>query len=302
MAKRKETTYGKLSKLFTKINNKLPEEKKVSISLRRKIIKEQILPQFKGVPPSKVRIRDAKAKIISVYEKVKLKEICDINYISPSVYSLIKWFELDEFISQRLPECIYVRVSAGDFGQTKIFNTLNYDYFKNGVRDIVEEIRIAVDNESGLFFVGVPKLRPRRLNNGIPENYFLDIILHINEMPVDDDTPVRFKIVKSKKSTKAKRDVKSLLSKKLGELKSKKLSRKRAKVTLKKNITKFKKIKSQVKKAKKPSINKQLEFQKQFNKAIQLLDKYYAEGKLTKAQYEQALKQIIYKDGGEINN
>jgi hypothetical protein len=50
MAKRNQTTYNRILKEFTKLNNKLPEDRKLSIQERRKIIKEKILPRYKKIP------------------------------------------------------------------------------------------------------------------------------------------------------------------------------------------------------------------------------------------------------------
>ena len=70
MANRKPTTYNLILKQFTKLNNKLPEENKLSIKLRREIIKKVLLPQFKGVPQYKIKLKSLKGLIINEIEKV----------------------------------------------------------------------------------------------------------------------------------------------------------------------------------------------------------------------------------------
>ena len=96
MAKRKPTTYNLILKQFTKLNNKLPEENKLSIKLRREIIKKVLLPQFKGVPQYKIKLKSLKGLIINEIEKVPPKEICDLNYIDPSEFAFVEWYALSD--------------------------------------------------------------------------------------------------------------------------------------------------------------------------------------------------------------
>ena len=122
---KKTSTYNRILKEFTKINNKLPEDRKLSIKERRAIIREELLPQYKGVPQYKLRVKAIKASILSAYDKIPPKEFCDINYLDPSDFGYVEWFSLDETISQLVPDCVYVKVSASEYGDTKIFNTRN---------------------------------------------------------------------------------------------------------------------------------------------------------------------------------
>ena len=127
MAK-KTTTYNRILKEFTKLNNSLPEDRKLSIKERRKIIKEQVLPAYKNQPKYKFRVRKLREDIVKIYDKIPPKEICDLNYIDPSEYAYVEWFSLDETIRELVPDCIYVKVTAGEYGETNIFNTRNYEY------------------------------------------------------------------------------------------------------------------------------------------------------------------------------
>ena len=69
MAK-KTTTYNRLLKEFTKVNNKLPEERKLSIKQRREIIKKDLLPKFGKVPQYKLRVKKINAAILKAIDKV----------------------------------------------------------------------------------------------------------------------------------------------------------------------------------------------------------------------------------------
>jgi hypothetical protein len=304
MAKRKPTTYNLILKQFTKLNNKLPEENKLSIKLRREIIKKVLLPQFKDVPQYKIKIKSLKGLIINEIEKVPPKEICDLNYIDPSEFAFVEWYALDETIADLVPDCVYVKVTAGDYGETRIFNTRNYEYGRNGVRQIVEEIRPDADNSSGKFiFSGYKKLRPKKRNDGTPDNYYLDFVLFLidkkgNQKPQGDTVSVKFDLPKTKETRSKKTQVKNIIEERIKRLKTKKDSRRRAKKTLEKNIKEFTVVAKKLAKAKKPSVTTVNAFNKRFIKAAELLEKYYAQGKLTKLQYEKNLEKITKEFGG----
>jgi hypothetical protein len=304
MTKRKPTTYNRILKEFTKLNNKLPEENKLSLKLRREIIKRVIMPQYKGVPKYKIKIKPLRSIIITEIEKVPPKEICDLNYIDPSEFAFVEWYALDETISELVPDCVYVKVTAGEYGETRIFNTRNYEYGRNGVRQIVEEIRPDADNSSGKFiFSGYKKLRPRKKNDGTPENYYLDFVLFLidkkgNQQPQGETESVSFNLPKTRETRSKKTQVKNIIEDRIKRLKSKKDSRRRARKTLDKNIKEFSVVAKRVAKAKKPNINTINAFNKRFIKAAELLEKYYAQGKLTKLQYDKNLEKITKEFGG----
>jgi hypothetical protein len=300
--KRKPTTYNRILKEFTKINNKLPEDRKLSIKDRRKIIREELLPKFKGLPKSKIRVTAIKNSILAAYDKIPPKEICDLNYIDISEYAYVEWYALDETISELVPDCIYVKVTAGDFGETKIINTRNYEYSRNGVRRIVENIRPEANNSSGKYiFSGYQKLRPRKKNDGTPENYYLDFVLFEidkkgQQLPLGDTDSVKFELPKGREIQKKKTKVKQIIEGRIKKLKQKRDSKKRAKKTLDKNIKQFTEIVKAISKSKsKPKVvarAKELA-RKQLLKSSKLLEQYYKEGKLTKVQYDKALEKLF---------
>lgn len=296
---RKPTVYNRILKEFTKINNGLPEERKLSIQERRKIIKERVLPRYKNVPYYRVRVKKLKKQIFREYDRIPPKELCDLNYIDVSEFAFIEWFSLDETISELVPNCVYVKVTAGDYGETNIFNTRNYEYGKKGVRKIVEAIRPDALNESGKFvFSGYVKVRPRKKNDGNAESYYLDFVLFIidskgNEEAQGEAESVKYDLPKTREVRKKKTKIKNLIEGKIKALKSKRDSRKRAKKTLDKNIKQLSKTSKQLAKAKRPSEEKRALARKQFLHASKLLERYYKDGKLTPAQYEKALERIL---------
>jgi len=298
--KRKPTAYQVISKQFTKINDKLPEESKLSYRQRRKLIKEKILPQFKDIARSKIRVTPIKAAIVGVIEELPPKEGCDINLLDISDYAYVEWFALDETIRELVPDCIFIQVSAGEYGQTKIFNTRNYDYNVQGVKEIVDSIRPDADNEpSGTYiFSAYKKLRPKKKNDGTPENYYLDFVLtHIDkkgrEEAYGDTEQVEYTPPKGKAYKKAKNKVKEMIEGKIKALKSKKDSRRRAKKTLEKNIAKGNAFFKRLKKEKKPTAALTRKANAEFKRELELLEKYYKEGKITEYNYKKSLDRIF---------
>jgi hypothetical protein len=300
MPKKKTTKYNIILKQFTKLNNQLPEDRKLSIKERRRIMKEDIMPQFADVPKSKLRVKAIKQSLIIAYDKVPPKEICDLNYIDTSEFAFVEWYALDETLNYLVPNCVYVKVSAGEFGETNIFNTRNYEYGKSKVRSIVELIRTDAKDKSGKFlFSGYKKLRPRKSNNGEPENYYLDFVLfeldkkgNIVEAMADAES-VDYQVPKTRENRKIKTKINNLIEEKIKKLRQTKESKKRAKSTLKKNIDDFVKKSKNIAKAKKPSNTRVEAKNKQFNKTSALLEKYFKDGKLTQKQYDIALEKLL---------
>ena len=300
MAKRK-STYSVISKQFTKLNKKLPEEKKIAYKDRIKIIKEEILPKFKGVPKSKLRIKPINAAIHAGIDKIPPKEICDLNFIDVAAeYGYVEWFALDETISEIVPDCVYVKVTAGQFGETNIFNTRNYEYNKSGVRAIVEDIRPAAANTSGrYFFSGYQKLRPKKKNNGKPENYYLDFVMFEmdasgNMTPWGSTDSTKFEPKKSKENTAKKKKIKTIIEKKIKGLSAKRQSRARARKSVEQTKQNFGKIITRLSK------------RKEQDKAVKLareillmemekLNKLRKAGKITEKQYKDAFEKL-FKD------
>jgi hypothetical protein len=303
------TLYNKILKEFTKLNNSLPEERKLSLSDRRKYIKEKIYPQFKGNAPTRVSVKDITKEIVGVLDTIVPKEGCDVNFISPSIVANVGWFELDDFIRDVLPQCIYISIDAGDFGKTKIFNTLNYNYTKNGVKKIVDNIRDFVNNDSGVdvTFTGEKRLRKGKTNDGTPENYYIEFILVVNSEPIKDINPILFNVPKSQK--KQVTTVKNAILSRVKELGNKKKRRKRARRTAIKNISNVRKLAKRQVNAKSVEYKRNLAYKKikEYNRAIKQIQSAFNKGNLTEDQYNRFTNEInqliiqVKKEGGIID-
>jgi hypothetical protein len=295
---KKISKYNLILKEFTKVNNKLSQEQQLSIRQRRDIIKNVLMPLYKNVPNYKIRLKPLRQAINKEVDLIPPKEICDLNYIDVSEYALVEWFSLDETIRELIPDCVYVKVSAGEFGETKIFNTRNYEYGSNKVRDIVEAIRPYAENESGRYiFSGYQKLRPRKRNNGVSENYYLDLILiqvdsKGNEIPAASTDTVRFELPKDRETKKKKTKVKHIIEGRIKRLKQKRDSKRRAKKTLENNIKKYTDSVKKATRKKASKVTKQTVI-KQFQSTASLLEKYKKQGKITDYNYEKSLEKIL---------
>jgi len=301
--------YNRILREFTKINNQLPEDRKLSLAQRRSLISEQIFPQYAGIPEYKLRVRELRNRIISVIEPIPPKEICDINLIDPAALPIIDVFGIDEYLQTVVPDCIYVRVNADEFGTTRIFNTREYNYTRSGVRAIVENIRSAMDDgmlPSTVDFAGYKKLRPKKRNDGTPENYFLDFILNVAGEPIADSTVVQYDLPRTKEVKKKETKVRNILLNRLKQLASKKRRKKRSTKTHRTNVTKLKKIKKRINRATRTKTIKNLNLKllELYNKTMVSLDRDFENGLMTPEQY-QIRKQQVYdnflKMGGQLD-
>jgi hypothetical protein len=300
------TLYNKILKEFTRVNSTLPEERKLSVSERRKYISEKIYPQYKGTSASRVGIRAINVSIVQVLDTIVPKEGCDVNYISPAINSDVAWFDLDDHIRDVLPKCIYVRVDAGELGSTRIFNTLNYNYSRSGVQKICDAVRDAVQNSSDAYFTGINKLKKGKANDGTPENYYIDFILVVDSRPIKPLEPVAYSLPKGEK--KKVTSVRNAILERVKDLNLKKKRKKNARKTAINNIKEIKKKNKRLEKAKSPKFKQKLKYQrlKDYLKTKKQLQNAYNKGNLTKEQYERFVSEVdrlielIKKEGGIV--
>jgi len=301
MQKNKKNTkanllYNKISKEFTKINSKLPEERKLSVKERRTFIKERIYPIYKDSPASRISIKAIKTLVQEIVETIPPKIGCDVNYISSSVLD-VNYYELDDFIKDVLPSCIFIKINAGVYGSTKIFNTRNYNYTKNSVKNIVDSIRVVVNNNSGIdmSFTGVKKLRPRKLNDGTPENYFIDFILTINSEATSPIDPIIFNIPRTKQKEVTK--IKDIILGRVKQLSLKKKRKRNARKTATKNISKLSNINRRQARSKNSNTKENLMNQKEklFQNMIRQLENAFKKGLLTNEQFDKFKAEILVK-------
>jgi hypothetical protein len=291
---KKETRYNKVLKQFTAINNKLPEEAKISLRQRRSIIKQFILPKFDKVPDYKLRVRDLKASILYEYDKLPNKppEACNLNFIDPSNYKRpINFYEIDEFFEKIMPDCIYAKVSAGEFGDTNIFNTRDYSYGRKGIQAITESIRKKYSKSGVAFYVGFQKLRPNKKNNGESDSYYLDMVLYINNTPQGTTNTTKFKLPKSRLITSTKNKVQNLLDAKFKILKNEKVKKSNARKSINKTNEKIKEAKKKLKRN--PNSEKaNVDILRARTEYLTKYEKMYEKGIFTKEQLNNIINRM----------
>jgi vacuolar-type H+-ATPase subunit I/STV1 len=311
MAKKKNikvSLYNKVQKEFSKINAKLPEYQQLSAQQRRQIISKSIYPFIKD---KKVLVRDIRSRINSIVEVVKettSTDDCNPLLIDPSTFVDVAWYDVSDFIANVLPNCIYVQVDANGFGQTKIFNTRNYNYYQSGVKQIIENIRKYVDskpkNEDYPFFSGFVQVRPNRKDDKKFDSYFVQLVLNFNGEYIEEVEIREFEIPQGKR--RKVNTITNEINKRKKELVNTRRKKRKALETTNKNIKNVDATNKKLKRTKSNSDKLKLSNQllKEFNKAMKSLEQGYAKGYFTKTLYNQRKKELIkafrLAKGGEI--
>jgi hypothetical protein len=267
--------YNFLVKELGEANKKLPDQQRMGIARRRKIVSTEIFPKLKTKDTQS--IRDIRSEIKKIVSALPPKEICNPLYLSEAYLSFIEYYEIDNHIRNVLPDCLDIRINAGIYGKTKLFNTANYTYSGSGVQDIVESIRENLEDlPSGQnpYFSGTVKLKNKKKNDGNPDNYFVDYILYENDIPTSDDNSVSFEL--PNKELKKVEKINDYLASKFKQLQKEKRKKKRI---AKKSIPK------------KPSEQKK-ETDAAVRNAIKSLKELVKRKLLTNAQFEKQ-KTII---------
>lgn len=260
--------YNFLLKRLSETNKKYPKKQQIGVARRRDIVSKVLYPKFKDEP--KILLGKIDAELKKVVKGLPPEEICNPLFLSEAYLAFVEYYEIDNHIRTVLPDCLDVRVNAGNFGKTRIFNTRNYSYNGDGVRKIIENIRQELfENKSGLaYFSGVVKVKPKKKDDGTPENYFVEYVLYINDTPEADDTPAEFEL--PKKAEPKVEKVKDYLAEKFKQLQKEKRKRQR-----------------QAKKAK-PKSEKELKkiSQTEIRNAINSIKRLLKAGLITKEQFE----------------
>lgn len=292
--KKPASLYNVIQKEFRLINDKLPINYQLSLSIRRKIISEDIYPNFKGRSKREQGVRRIRQYIYDLIENIQPQPTCDVRDIPYSAIESIAWYDINEWITEVMPQCIYIQVNAGQFGITKIINTMNYSYERSGVRLITDRIREFVGNNSdtNASYSGYKKVRPRKLDDGTIENYYIEFILSLNYIEQGDIEEAIFPIAKTQKDKKRKNSVKEAIIDKINTYKSKKRKVKRANTTIRKNLENAKKLQKKIKTLKNPIAKARVlsDILKQNRKSIKALIRDYKNGLITKEKYEKNRK------------
>lgn len=307
MAKRKNPKLAKYNYLlseYSKINKLLPEDRKLSNKEARTLVSKFIYPIYKDVPKYKIRKKDLRQRFQNIVESIPPKEGCDPNLISSELYRSIDAFAIDEYLSQIIPNCIYVKVNAGNLGATKIFNTRNYSYTRSGVRDIVEKLREYVDEiSSDVEWTGIQTIKPNKPNDGNPENYYIEFVLVLNGEQVAEVEQTRYKPEGKRRKQKSTK-VTNVIRERISNLKAKKRKKKSLRSSVRKTATKIKSIKKRIERTKTAKYKNKYLGEKTdiLLRELGKLKKAYDKGIISKEDYNKlkAKLQDEFEQGGQI--
>ena len=264
--------YNFLLKELGAQNDRDPNQQKLSIAAKRKIVSQQLYPKFKT--KEKVLVSEIKRDLRTIVKALPPKEVCNPLLLPEQYLAAVEYYEIDKHISNFLPDCLDVRVNAGFIGKTRIFNTSNYNYYSNGVADLIDDIRDYLEgNDSGVaYFYGIVKLKPKKKNNGDPINYFVDYVLTINDTPQDNFEGIDYE--RTKKEEKTAQSISGYFQGRFKELQKDKRKRARA---------------SKKAKSKKPE---NLKINESVKKALDSLKIAYEAGAFSKVKYEVLRDEI----------
>ena len=217
--------YNKLLSQLTKQNAKDGKKQQLGIEARRRIVSQELYPKYKS--GKGLSAKAIETSVAVVVKALPPREICNPLYLSPAYLEAVEYYDIDNRLRNLLPDCVEVKVNAGSFGKTKIFNTANYSYYGNGVQKIVERIREELEgNLSGFaYFSGIVKVKPGKSNDGKAESYFVDFILYINETTELDDEPAMFDL--PKREVKKKETIRDYMAERFSKLEKEKQKEKR---------------------------------------------------------------------------
>lgn len=217
--------YNKLLSQLRKQNAKDGKKQQLGIEARRRIVSKELYPKYKS--GKGLSAKAIETSVAAIVKALPPREICNPLYLSPAYLEAVEYYDIDNRLRNLLPDCVEVKVNAGTFGKTKIFNTANYSYYGNGVQKIVERIREELEgNLSGFaYFSGIVKVKPGKSNDGKAESYFVDFILYINETTELDDEPAMFNL--PKREVKKKEKIRDYMAERFSKLEKEKQKEKR---------------------------------------------------------------------------
>jgi len=167
----------------------------------RAYLREQITPKFAEKKRfTKKQLEKVINETLSEYQ-IKIGQTPTLpkepkgDYINPLLIPLplvsgISWFLIDDFLDTELRaeleaidpiRGLRVEINAGQaMGSTGIFNLKEYQYDANGVKNIVENVREFVENDSTPEWNGQILVRKYAKDDGDADSYYLQLTLYIN--------------------------------------------------------------------------------------------------------------------------
>jgi len=295
---KKVSIYNRILRELTAIDKKLPQEYKISYKDRQKQASKIYQEKYKQLPKIKRYVKDIKKDVQRYYDKRKPDIDCNPNLLPINLYAApIEWFLIDSHIREMLPKCIYIRVNAGNRGRTKIFNTRNYDYTRSGVRQIVDNLQDAKGfkgKSNNYLWSGYIKLKPNKPNNGTPENYFIDYVLHTpTGNALDATTETRFKGKPTASRKKLEKKIMEVISERRNKVKKTKQHKAQFRKQFPTKIKELNKLKGIIARSKGKKAANKAKFNSKYNSTLKKVEKELSNGYITNKQYSKYLQKLF---------
>lgn len=286
--------YNKLSHEVAVINKKLKPEEKLPNGIRLKFLKD-VYAHYKGKTIKQLKIAEIRQYILYQIQIINTG-VCDVRLIPPSSYIDINYFEMDLFISDTLPDCVDLKVNAGEYGSTGIFNTSSYSYTYSGVQQIVENLRpLEMHEKVYPTFNGIVLVKPNRQDDDNPNSYYLEMQLSLMGIPISTNEKLIIpKEIKPKSNLEKEqmKQIKELMKQKISEL-TKKVPKELPKPIEKKIEPKKEKPIVQTKKQVINEKQAQADLLRQKNMYIKNMNDLYEKGLINKKEMQSAMKQAL---------
>ena len=282
--------FAKLTKVTRKVFDKDPTLKRPYNEVQ-KWVSKNIYPYFKGQNHNKFKITDIQKAVeaaLKVLTQTRLSQrVCGNVFAVPDGdIDAANWWEVQDTIS-RIDPFVQVRVNGGaQYGRTQIdvASSIKGDPM---IQEIVEDVRRDNDNASGSIWEGIRKLIPNMPDDGNPCNYFIDFVLNVGGVSVDDTEEAEGEIVPL-----------------TFEQKKVRLQRQKEVEKAARERSKARKAKERERpKAEKPKPEEKIKVDKKdIVEALKLLKEDFNEGIFTKEEYKKERAKLIDKleKGGEV--
>lgn len=288
-------SYNLLMRELTRINIELPERKRLSLKERYELLSTKIYPLYKDVPRYKIRITEVRKTLKKRIKRPPRKRTIDVTLLSEQLYSAIDYYELDQWIKTTIQDPLWIKVSAGNYGETKIFNTIDYSYYTTGLDSITKNIndftrqRVRPIQSGSIYYTGYVQLRPGKKNDAKRDSYYLELVLVTKNIPAKELEPVVVPVKKTKKRKEQKKKLTEQVQKRIKGLKTEKSRVKRIRQNLISEIDFFKSL---LKKRYFSPKEKKQYAKRAFEVEKKKLDAQYKKKILNKTQYAQLVIKI----------
>lgn len=283
--------FAKLVKVTKKRFDKDPFLKR-SYNEVQKWVSQNLYKDFKGQAPSKVKISDIQNAIEAVVGQKILKIVCGSVFSVPDGdIEEQNWWEFFDNLKNISPN-VKTRCNAGNYGISDILVAEDLQTDSEASK-IINEIRSAFKNKSGPTFIGFRRVLPGKKDDGDPCSYFIDFILSINGVLVDNPIDEVFSTEEqSEESMAARRERLKTLKKQ----KTQRARKEKAKRRKRPQSTQADKTESLEMAQRRPSDIRAL------NVAMTKLESFYNKKLITKKEFKTLLAELIkkFEEGGEV--